>query len=97
MRFRRQAQAAGRLGHPGIVAVYEYGEDSPAGTTFIAMEPVRGWDLKSLFDAGARFTLEQTGRLTEAFMSNRYTNRRRDWSWFSSALFPSERHRWTGP
>jgi serine/threonine protein kinase len=69
MRFRREAQAAGRLGHPGIVSVYEYGEDAAAGTTFIAMELVRGRDLKSLFDAGARFTLEQTGRLMEELLA----------------------------
>ena len=63
MRFRREAQAAGRLGHPGIVGVYEYGEDAGADATFIAMELVRGRDLKSLFDSGKRFTLAETGRL----------------------------------
>jgi serine/threonine protein kinase/TPR repeat protein len=63
MRFRREAQAAGRLGHPGIVAIHEYGEDAADGTAFIAMELVRGRDLKSAFDAGTRFTLEETGRL----------------------------------
>jgi len=63
MRFRREAQAAGRLGHPGIVGVYEYGEDAGADVTFIAMELVRGRDLKSLFDSGKRFTLAETGRL----------------------------------
>jgi serine/threonine-protein kinase len=63
MRFRREAQAAGRLAHPGIVGVYEYGEDAAADATFIAMELVRGRDLKSLFDSGKRFTLAETGRL----------------------------------
>jgi len=63
MRFRREAQAVGRLGHPGIVAVYEYGEDAGADATFIVMELVRGRDLKSLFDSGRRFTLAETGRL----------------------------------
>lgn len=39
-RFRNEAQAAGRLQHPGIVAVYDYGRD--AGVDYIAMEFVRG-------------------------------------------------------
>jgi TPR repeat protein/tRNA A-37 threonylcarbamoyl transferase component Bud32 len=69
MRFRREAQAAGRLGHPGIVAVYEYGEDADAGSAFIAMELVRGRDLKSLFDAGKRFTLAETGRLMDELLA----------------------------
>ena len=37
-RFRNEAQAVGRLLHPGIVAIYEYGEDET--TAFIAMEYV---------------------------------------------------------
>ena len=39
-RFRNEAQAAGRLQHPGIVAVYDFGRD--AGVDYIAMEYVRG-------------------------------------------------------
>jgi eukaryotic-like serine/threonine-protein kinase len=39
-RFRREAQAAGRLVHPNIVAIFEYGED--AAFAFIAMEFVIG-------------------------------------------------------
>lgn len=42
-RFRNEAQAAGRLQHPGIVAVYDYGRD--AGLAFIAMEYVPGHTL----------------------------------------------------
>jgi serine/threonine-protein kinase len=42
-RFRREAIAAGRLSHPGIVAVYDYGEDD--GTTFIVMEYAPGESL----------------------------------------------------
>lgn len=40
LRLRHEAQAAARLSHPGIVAVYEYGEDG--AQSFIAMEYVRG-------------------------------------------------------
>ncbi|HEU0187780.1 MAG TPA: serine/threonine-protein kinase, partial [Gallionellaceae bacterium] len=43
-RFRREAQAAGRLVHPNIVTVYEYGEEN--GMAFIAMELVQGKELK---------------------------------------------------
>ena len=42
-RFRNEAQAVGRLMHPGIVAIYEYGEDE--NTAFIAMEFVEGRNL----------------------------------------------------
>jgi serine/threonine-protein kinase len=35
-RFKREAQAGGRLQHPGIVGVYEYGQDGDMA--FIVME-----------------------------------------------------------
>ena len=48
-RFQREAQAAGRLSHPNIIAIYDYGDEigSPADgpdarTTFIAMEFIEG-------------------------------------------------------
>jgi eukaryotic-like serine/threonine-protein kinase len=52
-RFRREAQAAGALNHPGIVAVYEYGED--AGLAYIAMEFVEGDSLREYMARGASF------------------------------------------
>ena len=54
-RFRNEAQAVGRLLHPGIVAIYEYGEDDT--TSFIAMELVQGQSLAKVLSAT---TLPQT-------------------------------------
>jgi hypothetical protein len=48
-RFRREAEAAGRLSHPAIVAVYDTGEEPDAtGPTvpFIVMELVEGCSLR---------------------------------------------------
>ncbi len=52
-RFRNEARAAGRLSHPGIVAVYDYGDDGELA--YIAMEFVQGASLREYFDAGTRF------------------------------------------
>ena len=52
-RFRREAQAAGALNHPGIGAVYEYGED--AQHAYIAMEFVEGTSLREYIARGASF------------------------------------------
>ncbi|QRJ64307.1 serine/threonine-protein kinase [Azospira restricta] len=56
-RFKREAQAAGRLNHPGVVAVYD------AGTAFIAMEFVEGRELKDIFDKNERLPLPDVVRL----------------------------------
>ena len=42
-RFRNEAQAVGRIAHPGVVAIYEFGEDD--STAYIAMEFVEGRNL----------------------------------------------------
>jgi TPR repeat protein/tRNA A-37 threonylcarbamoyl transferase component Bud32 len=68
-RFRREAQAAGRLSHPNIVSVYEYGEEPGSGQPFIAMEFVRGSDLKALLDGGTRLTLAEIGRLMSELLA----------------------------
>lgn len=49
-RFRIEAQAAGRLTHPNIVSIYEFGED--AEHAFIAMEYVDGCTLSELENRG---------------------------------------------
>ncbi|MBT9506166.1 serine/threonine-protein kinase [Rhodoferax sp.] len=79
-RFKREAQAAGRLNHPGIVAVYDYGEvvaeddltmvagpgtvsDARERVAFIAMEFVKGRELRDYFEANERFALPEVARL----------------------------------
>jgi len=57
-RFRNEAQAGGRLQHPGIVSVYEYGEDEK--TAFIAMEFVEGRALSQYIALKVRFELADT-------------------------------------
>jgi len=57
-RFQREAQAAGALNHPGIVAVYEYGEDS--SYAFIAMELVEGNNLRDYIANGTSFDEQDT-------------------------------------
>src|SRR5258708_1743865 len=51
-RFRNEAQAVGRLSHPGIVAIYEYGEED--NSAYIAMEYVQGRTLSQILSATPR-------------------------------------------
>lgn len=56
-RFRNEAEAAGRLQHPGIVAVYEYGEED--GRAFITMEFVEGTSLAELIARKTVFSVAE--------------------------------------
>src|SRR5437773_3456809 len=53
-RFLREARAAASLSHPGIVTVYDAGEDETLGLPYIAMEYVEGESLKQRLDKGDR-------------------------------------------
>ncbi|MFO1398842.1 MAG: serine/threonine-protein kinase [Burkholderiales bacterium] len=66
-RFRREAQAAGRLTHPNIVAIYDFGED--AGVWYIAMELVKGKELKAYFEANQRFATADIVRLERQILA----------------------------
>ena len=66
-RFRREAQAAGRLSHPNIVSIYDFGED--AGVWYIAMEFVKGRELKEYFEAQQRFSTADSVRILTQILS----------------------------
>jgi tRNA A-37 threonylcarbamoyl transferase component Bud32 len=66
-RFKREAQAAGRLSHPNIVGVFDYGETPELA--FIVMEFVDGTTLKHIVDKKERFELAETVRMMEALMA----------------------------
>jgi eukaryotic-like serine/threonine-protein kinase len=51
-RFRREAQAAARLNHPGIVSVYDTGTDG--GTPYIVMHLIEGKTLADFLESGKR-------------------------------------------
>lgn len=54
-RFRREARAAGRLSHPRIISIYEYGENDEMA--YIVMELVRGRELTEYFEVGKRISV----------------------------------------
>ncbi len=62
-RFMREARAAGRLSHPGIVTIHDVGEDPSSGLVFIAMEFARGRDLKEVLQSGHRFRPAEAARI----------------------------------
>lgn len=61
MRFQREAEISGLLNHPGIVAIYDFGE-SDLGP-FLAMEYVAGQPLDGLMKSGATMPLRDKLRI----------------------------------
>lgn len=61
-RFNKEALAVAALNHPGIVAVYDSGqEETPAGSMpYIVMEYVEGKTLRELISTGAKLPFERS-------------------------------------
>ena len=66
-RFKREAQAGGRLQHPGIVGVYEYGHEGDMA--FIVMEYVEGQELKRMLSGGKRLDLIDTFEIMKQLLA----------------------------
>ena len=66
-RFRIEAQAAASLNHPSIVGVYDRG--SAEGTTYIAMEYVRGESLKQRLRRDGAFAPDEAVPIALAVLS----------------------------
>jgi eukaryotic-like serine/threonine-protein kinase len=62
-RFRREAQAAARLNHPNVVAVYDSGSDD--GTHFIVMEFVEGRTLADFLAKGGKLAPAKAVEIAE--------------------------------
>ncbi len=62
-RFFREARAAGRLSHPSIVTIHDVGEDESSGLVFIAMEMIRGRNLREMFRQGRRPRASEAARI----------------------------------
>jgi serine/threonine-protein kinase len=60
-RFRHEAQAVGRLTHPRIAAIYDYGEDE--NLAYIVMELVHGRSLYDHLQNKAKFELAEIGEI----------------------------------
>ncbi len=71
-RFRQEAMAAGRLSHPGIVAVYDYGEDETSA--FIVMEYAPGVDLGAYAARDVLSVPEIAGLMAELLEALQYAH-----------------------
>lgn len=60
-RFRHEAQAVGRLTHPRIAAIFDYGEDD--NIAYIVMELVNGKSLYEHLQNKAKFELAEIGEI----------------------------------
>lgn len=65
-RFRKEALAAAGLNHPGIVAVYDSGEEGQ--NSYIVMELVNGHTLREVLQGSANLTVERSLEIVEGVL-----------------------------
>src|ERR1041385_8984000 len=58
-RFRREARHAAQMHHPNIVTLFEYGYDTTRDLHFLAMEYVRGIDLRQYIEGKGKLHPEE--------------------------------------
>jgi eukaryotic-like serine/threonine-protein kinase len=74
LRFRREAEAAAHLDHPGIVQVFEVGEHG--GEHYFSMRYVEGQSLSTRVSAGPLPPREAAGLVVEIALAIDYAHRR---------------------
>ncbi len=65
-RFRHEAQAVGRLVHPRIVQIYDYGEDDD--TAYIVMELVNGKNLHERLSQKSKYEIREAGEIVRQLL-----------------------------
>ena len=60
-RFRQEAQAAGRISHPGVTTVYRVGEEE--STPYLVMEWLEGQSLDQVMKLRNRLPAQEAGRI----------------------------------
>src|SRR6201997_5525842 len=65
LRFMNEAQAAGRLHHTGIVAVFDVGENPDNYDPYIVLEYVQGESLNRILSREKKLSLERSLKLAE--------------------------------
>jgi serine/threonine-protein kinase len=65
LRFMNEAQAAGRLHHSGIVAVFDVGENPENHDPYIVLEYVQGESLNRILSREKKLSLERSLKLAE--------------------------------
>ncbi len=75
VRFKREAHSAGKLSHPNIVTIFDYGEHD--GAPFIVMDLMSGQELSRRVESGARLPLAETVKMvTELLAALAYAHER---------------------